>query len=299
MTEAPQKNTTKKDTKPDSAPQKPSPRKTLNLFMVVILLLIVGGIYMHQKGYIEKYVPLVKNKFTLTPGDSPLKLTDVPKPQDAHIDINIKSPIAQIADRLEALEERLKSLEETNVTFPARIGSNAPSTHTTTVLDTTLLKSLDHLRTLQDRITQGLPFESELKNASTLFPADDLEILEAFAPFGVPSFDQLFKGLKTVERLLSQDTSFTQADTLMDKAKALMNQLIHIEKIDDTAQHSDTPTAYLIRFKKGDISNIITDIETQESTDERITRWLAHAKAHDTTHRLLATAKQTLLGSKG
>lgn len=58
-------------------PPKTSPRKTVNLFMVVILLIIVGGIYLYQKGYITKYYPLVKTKFVV---QSPLDATvDIPQ----------------------------------------------------------------------------------------------------------------------------------------------------------------------------------------------------------------------------
>jgi len=54
-----------------------SPRKTVNLFMVILLLIIVGGIYIYQKGYVTKYYPLVKTTFS---SQNPLDATvDIPQ----------------------------------------------------------------------------------------------------------------------------------------------------------------------------------------------------------------------------
>ncbi|NCP62739.1 MAG: hypothetical protein GW748_05450 [Alphaproteobacteria bacterium] len=255
---------TQKDNPPSS-----SPRKTVNLFMVVLLLLIVGGIYLHQKGYITKYYPLVKSKFE---GKSPIDATvDIPQqdpvnfsktlagnsketengaepettlpPQgspssssdsyDSSLNIDGRAPSnPPQGETLKDLQERVATLEEKLLALSAAMQQTQNTSPPTELpaADNKLIFALSTLQDLQNRLDQGLSFTQELSSLKNLLTDEDYAILQEYAPIGVPNLPYLIKNFKGVERFLKQQETFKNSTTAVEKFLALLGQLIHIEK---------------------------------------------------------------------
>lgn len=292
------------------AAPKPSPKKTVNIFMVVVLLLIAGGIYLHQNGYINKYYPLVKSK--LSPNNTfetdliPTMPEEVSAPTKTSHDLSfnasetntpepralVSSPeehpeIAVLQDRLQKIEEKIATLE-----------NNAPTTSPsgTSEIDKAFLKTFSNLQDLQQKIYQGLPFSGELNALKILLSPEDSSALEEFSPVGVPTLVYLINDFKKVARLLDQEEAFQNATTILQKGQAFLGQLVHLEKT--SAEGNETPSKariYETRLRQGDISGIIQEVEALKKDNEMIALWLAHAKAYETTHRILTRTKQSFL----
>ncbi|HBN23085.1 MAG TPA: hypothetical protein DD412_07595 [Holosporales bacterium] len=278
----PQKNAPQEEENKAATPTKkskntsPSPRKAVNLFMVVLLLIIVGGIYLHQKGYVTKYFPIVKTKFS---GQSPIDATvDIPQGTSMNFPETLTGNSNATADETETtaappqgipstssdsygssmnvgaktssdsmeseaftkLQERVAALEKKLLTLSTstrQTQNETPSTGGATV-DNTLIVTLSNLQDLQNRLDQGLPFTQELLNLKNLLDAEDYAVLKEYAPFGVPNLPYLIKNFKGVERLLKQQEAFKNSTTFLEKSSAFLGQLIHIEKV--TTSDQDT-----------------------------------------------------------
>ena len=61
--EKPTADATKTNASPRTLVEKSAEKKSFNIFMVIILLIIAGGIYVYQKGYVTQYFPIAKSKF--------------------------------------------------------------------------------------------------------------------------------------------------------------------------------------------------------------------------------------------
>ncbi len=290
---------------------KPSPKRTVNIFMVIILLIIAGGIYLHQNGYITKYYPLVKSKFSYkSPLESDLisdsseetkasnesedgqsiPETNPPEPRSLVSSPEEHPEIAALQDRLRALEEKVLTLSNRATSLP--ISSENQGT------DRRFLKTFSDLQDLRDKIQQGLPFATELDVLKTTLSEEDFEALKEFSPIGVPTFSYLLKDFKKVARLLNQEEAFQNATTVLEKGKAFLGQLIHMEKTNSTSpeKNSQANTSKR-RLRQGDVAGVIKDIEALNQEDETIILWLSHAKAYDIANTILTRTKQALFAA--
>ena len=311
----PEKDTNKTDkqpVKPKETPAKkitpkPSPKKTVNIFMVIILLIIAGGIYLHQNGYITKYYPLVKSKFTSkniheyntdsssnfseTPEDIPnTPENNPPEPRSLVSSPEEHPEIAALQDRLQALETKVSTLNSRALSL------SDPSENWGT--DKAFLKTFSDLQDLRDKISQGLPFTAELTLLKSILSPEDFEALKEFSPIGVPTFSYLLKDFKKVARLLNQEEAFQNATTVLEKGKAFLGQLVHMEKTDGKNHEQDSRgNTYRRRLRQGDIAGVIKDINALNPDDETITLWLSHAKAYDIANTILTRTKQALFAA--
>ncbi len=298
-------------------PPKTSPKKAVNVFMVVILLMIAGGFYLHQKGYITKYYPLVKSK--LAPNKSLEADVEIPAkgPDDvveertdntvsnepenkggadenpSELRALFSSPeeaqsIALLQDRVVALEVKLTALSNAS----ASSGGDAAQAHHVS------LKAFSILQDLTYKIQQGLPFQGELEASKSLFSPEDFDVLSEFAKIGVPTLPYLLQHFKKVGRLLDQEEAFQSAKTVLEKGKALLTQLVHVEKVDGPAPTKNSKTAtYKARLRQGDVAGVVIEIEALNHTDEAVALWVTHGKAYDTAQGILTKAKKAFFAS--
>lgn len=305
----------------DSSPTT-SPRKTVNLFMVILLLIIVGGIYLYQKGYVTKYYPLVKTKLS---SQSPLDAT-VDIPQDTSLGFpeklveteskatvskenetetttpapqDIPSPDSMADKTLATLQERIEALEEKVLKLSNSVQHSQNKTSPTGkfITNNALISALSNLQDLQNRLNQGLSFSRELINIKALLTPEDYAILESYASLGVPNLPYLIKNFKDIERLLKQEVAFKKSTTFFEKCLAVLGQLIHIEKITTNNQDTHNLTvisSYKMRLKNGDTENLISEIEALSNNDETLTLWLSHAKAYNAVQKIIRKTKKSL-----
>ena len=319
---SPKNKTPQKD--PQKAPEKPvekevrkvaapktSPKKAVNLFMVVVLLMIAGGFYVYQKGYITKYYPLVKSK--LAPASSLEESVIIPeKAPDDFVEKSVaekssgmpdenpsepralvsspeaSSEIAFLTERLQALEAKLESLSGAPVTG----GEGAVQANKNT------LKSFSSLQDLTSKIQQGLPFDAELQGVKNLLSPEDFETLQGFSRIGVPTLSYISLHFKKVARLLDQEEAFLNAKTIVEKGKALLGQLVSIEKTDTPSHIKDSKTrTYKKRLRQGDVAGVLKEIEALHSQDEDILLWITHGKAYEVANSILIKTKTAFFSS--
>ncbi len=198
--------------------------------------------------------------------------------------------LKNLQERMKALEEKLSELSPLAETEKRENTGVSPG-------NKRLLYALSNLQDLQGRFYQGLPFVKELSTLKDILSTEDYAILEEYAPVGVPNLSYLIKNFKEVERLLKQREAFKNSKTFLERSQAFLGQLVHIEKMSPETQGLDNETdikPYRARLRKGDVESVIKEIDDLQNKDDIVTSWLSHAKAYDSSHKIISKTKQAL-----
>lgn len=201
------------------------------------------------------------------------------------------------SEALKNLQERIRALEEKLVELSPIAQTEKGETAGSPPKNKRLLYALSNLQDLQDRFYQGLPFTKELSVLKDILSTEDYTVLEEYAPIGVPNLPYLIKNFTAVERLLKQREAFKNSKTFLERSRAFLGQLVHIEKITPETQEGHNTAGikpYKAHLKKGDVESVIKEIDDLQNKDERVALWLSHARAYDASHKIIYKTKQAL-----
>ncbi len=342
------KSSPPKTKSPQDAPEQKSARRTINLFTILILLLIAGGIYMNQKGYLDRFRgKILKNSTVVTTQNTPYadaptitspntpnspQVSTAPSSQDSleqesasqamgpELDVEDTVSNTQPSQELEAkdtsqdtsreaLEDRITKLEATVSTLTQQLdrATSAEGSSSNVNRQVEQTKLLSALILLEQKIAQSLPFKRELA-AIKAFNISDLDAkvlsdLEQLAPIGIPSQDYLIRSYRPLGEKRDKAKAFANADSMKDKAKIFLSQLVTVRKVSPTTvAQENTPNPenlspshrHILAMRQGNFEPAISELERAETLSDEESLWLQHAKAYVLGQNALETIKATI-----
>ncbi len=324
--------TTQKQGEPKG--KKSAEKKSLNIFLIVILLLIAAGIYLYQKGYITQHYPIAKSKFShhsplngedaftklqketqgLTPPDPTPKSEKAESPPRSPLINNseLKEQVETLNQTVQNLKSELIGLRTAHIKAQENERKNVISSTDPKEIEQNLIlkiKQISAWRDLKLKINHGAPYGGEIESLCKALggrlPSEIENLLQKLASFssiGIPSLRILYKYFKPMAHDMDQKEAFSNAETPLDKAKAFFKQFVTIQKKNDMemgVSNVKTPGQTLLwKIKQGHISAVILDIETLKSlniNEPKLAKWLLQAKTYQGSQGILNTLRNHIL----
>lgn len=293
--------------------QHKSARRAMNIFTVGLLLLIVAGIYLYQKGHITHYFPIVKsNAHTKSPLNQSGKNASPPSNSlDSNAvdldDIPSKDQLETLDQKLNALGARVDALAE-SVALQSQTNDALPeqATPSNEGVSPTIAKSLLLTVSIEQKLHLGVAYEQDLQALSSVLSSKDLatsfDTLRQFSRLGVPKLEYLVSLYRPLATQNEKQTEFEAAESILNKAKVFASQFMTIVGPNDqknTKTSLSPAQKEIMVLRQGNLDPSIKLWEDKKASGETISPkaefWLIHARAYRDAMAAINSIKQYVI----
>jgi hypothetical protein len=198
---------------------------------------------------------------------------------------------------VEALDTRLKTLEEKLAASGDRPAAAVPAPDTASVATALAFESLRHAA------ERGEPFAAQLETLEKAAGADlDAASLSAFAAKGVPTKAALLSSLPTALREAREAALKTDDETFLDRLASNARSVVRVRRIGPVEGENAAAVLSRIeaRIKVADLAGAVSEANGLKGpARDALNPWLASAEQRFALEDALAAAETRLLASVG